>query len=356
MLKEINFTKEYIDRIHHLSGNDPSLLEKTIYAFGLLEALVKVNTPFIFKGGTCLMLLLDSPKRLSTDIDIIVEPEIDILNYIIQASKLFPFISYREDIRKGRNNIVKRHFEFTYNSPTNNKPLVILLDVLFEKNNYNNILEKPIKNNLLLTEGEDCFVKIPSINSILGDKLTAFAPHTTGIPFKIEKDLEIIKQLYDCYTLLTLMTDFSEVCDVYNKVVKTELNYRGKDMSHKKVLEDTIRSCFCIISKGVLFREDYKYFSNGIRRISGHIYKEAFNGEKAAYIACEVLYLASCIYADNEYRIISNYDKYINEIINFKGAKCLNYLRKINIKSYAYVIESIKNLEDNLLELLKENI
>jgi predicted nucleotidyltransferase component of viral defense system len=30
--------------------------------------------PFVFKGGSCLMLLLEHPKRLSTDIDITVEP------------------------------------------------------------------------------------------------------------------------------------------------------------------------------------------------------------------------------------------------------------------------------------------
>lgn len=356
MLINKNFTKENIGRLHQLSGNDPSLLEKTIYAFGLLEALVKVNLPFIFKGGTCLMLLLDNPKRLSTDIDIIVEPEVDVLKYIEQAGKLFPFISYEEDIRRGRNNIEKRHFEFTYNSPVNNKPLVILLDILFEKNNYKTLLEKPIKNNLLLTEGKDYIVKIPNIDSLLGDKLTAFAPHTTGIPFGIDKDLEIIKQLYDCHTLSTLMTDFFEVCEVYNRVAKVELNYRGKDLSIKEVLKDTIKSCFCIISKGSFFKEDYSYFSSGIRRIAGHIYNDTFNGEKAAYIACEVLYLVSCMYSDSEYKQISNYDDYINETIDFKGSRSLNYLRKTNIRSYAFIIESIKNLHNNLPELLMSNV
>lgn len=52
MLSNKNFTKENIKRINELSGNDPSLLEKTIYVFGLLEALAKVSMPFIFKGGT----------------------------------------------------------------------------------------------------------------------------------------------------------------------------------------------------------------------------------------------------------------------------------------------------------------
>lgn len=43
MLTQDNFTKENIDRLCLLSGNDPSLLEKTVCAFGLLEAISKVR-------------------------------------------------------------------------------------------------------------------------------------------------------------------------------------------------------------------------------------------------------------------------------------------------------------------------
>ena len=35
------------------------------------------------------------------------------------------------------------------------------------------------------------------MDCILGDKLTAFAPYTIGIPFGVDKELEIIKQLND---------------------------------------------------------------------------------------------------------------------------------------------------------------
>ncbi len=54
---------------------DKILVEKVIRALMLLEGLVKQNLDFVFKGGTALMLILDSPKRLSIDIDIIIEKE-----------------------------------------------------------------------------------------------------------------------------------------------------------------------------------------------------------------------------------------------------------------------------------------
>lgn len=352
MLTQDNFTKENIERLQKISGNDPSLLEKTVYAFGLLEAISKVGMPFIFKGGTCLMLMLDKPRRLSTDIDIIVEPGTDVESFIQKAGQIFPFKSQEEDIRKGRNNIEKRHYEFTYDSPINDKPLVILLDILFEEKHYQTLLEKPIKNDLLLTDGEDLIVRIPDVNSILGDKLTAFAPHTTGIRFGVDKELEIIKQLYDCYTLSREMTNYDEVREVYKSVAVTELGYRGMDYSVNIVLRDTISSCFCIIAKGGIDKAEYTYFADGIRRIGGHIYSERFNGELAAYIACEVLYLAACMYSDAEYVVIDNPEEYINDKLSFKGARGINYLRKVNLKSYAYVAAAVRLLGDEVEEVV----
>lgn len=75
MLTKENFTLEYVMELKKNRIVDSFILERSIYAFGLLEALCRVNMPFIFKGGTSLMLLLDQPRRLSTDIDIIVAPE-----------------------------------------------------------------------------------------------------------------------------------------------------------------------------------------------------------------------------------------------------------------------------------------
>ena len=52
MLSKDNFSKEHIDELRAKYKRDPALLERTIYAFGMLEAITQVNLPFIFKGGT----------------------------------------------------------------------------------------------------------------------------------------------------------------------------------------------------------------------------------------------------------------------------------------------------------------
>lgn len=59
MLTKDNFTEKRIRELQSSSKRDPALIERTIYAFGLLEAITRVGMPFVFKGGTCLMLLLE---------------------------------------------------------------------------------------------------------------------------------------------------------------------------------------------------------------------------------------------------------------------------------------------------------
>jgi len=133
MLSREMYTEKYIHELHEKTGSDSALLERVIYAFSLLEAIQRVDLPFYFKGGTALMLLLKHPYRLSTDIDIVVQPGTNIDRYVNEAGKIFPFKSVDEDIRNARNNIEKRHFRFTYASPSSNKDVTILMDVLFEK-------------------------------------------------------------------------------------------------------------------------------------------------------------------------------------------------------------------------------
>lgn len=176
MLSHENYTKAHINDVWIETGADPSILERTIFAFGLLEAIRSVGLQFIFKGGTSLLLLLDEPRRLSTDIDIIVEPETNVDDYIQRAGKIFPFLSVEEHVRKGSNDIEKRHFRFHFQSPRSGKEINILLDVVFEHNPYKTVVEKPIQSSLLMNEGENLLVTVPaSLVRTLLTKLKKFS-------------------------------------------------------------------------------------------------------------------------------------------------------------------------------------
>ena len=290
MINEISYTKEHIESIQKQSKNDPIIIERAIFAFGLLEALSRVGLDFIFKGGTCLMLLLDSPKRLSTDIDIVVDFDTKIDEIIEKASVIFPFVRQEEDVRKGKNNIVKRHFKFTYNSPTKGNEFVILLDVLFEQNNYAKIIKKGINNDLIVVDEPEILVTVPTAECILGDKLTAFAPHSTGILLGTGKNLEIIKQLFDCARLFPYIESFSLVKDSYKKIVEAEIAYRGLNITFRDTLQDTIDSAMCLISRGKTNSSDYAHYLNGVDGLKAHIFSNRYSGEKVILDASIVFY------------------------------------------------------------------
>ncbi len=165
---------------------DKILAEKVIQALFLLESLVSEKLNFVFKGGTALMLLLDNVKRLSIDIDIIVPQKIDLDNIITKIVSQSHFTRFELHKRKINYDIQKVHYKLFYTPvyKTNKSEEYILLDVLFEKIQYLKTITIPVNSSFVKQVGNPIFVKVPDFNNILGDKLTAFAPETTGIPYE----------------------------------------------------------------------------------------------------------------------------------------------------------------------------
>ena len=334
MIAAESFTLEHLEAIKGTRKVDKTILERSIYALGLLEALARVGLPFIFKGGTCLLLLLDSPMRLSTDIDIVVQPGTDFEHYLDEASKILPFKRKEEQERRRSGSIEKHHYKFTYDSPAYGREFYILLDILFEENHYAKTIKKPIINSLIITEEPYVNVTLPTVDCILGDKLTAFAPHTTGIPFGIGKELEIVKQMYDVACLFDVATDYNDVYETYMATVKSEISYREKNLSYQDALRDTIDSAACIAGRG-LIGEDYQLYLSGIRSIVDHIFNTRFTAELAVEKACKVMYVASCILTGTSFTKISEYEPYLSLTITDPKYNKLNKLRKFEPEGYA---------------------
>ena len=346
MLSKKIYTQKYISEMRERTGSDPLMIERMLLAFGLLEAIKIVDMPFVFKGGTALMLLLDIPRRFSTDIDIVVDPGTDIDSYIERAKTVFPFFDKEEDIRKGKNDVEKRHFRFKCISPSSGKEIAVILDVIFEERKYPNTVFKPIKNSLLLTEGENLLVEIPDVDSILGDKLTAFAPHTTGIEFGQNKELEIIKQLYDCAILFDAMKDIRKVRKSYSKVISSEMSYRGLTCPTEDVLKDTISGCLCIASRGGSDPDDFNYYIDGIGRIRTHIISRMFNGEIAGAYAGRVMYLAASVLTGNDAVLkIKDGGEYDAQKPEIYKPKWFSYMKNVDPVSYGYLIEASRLLK-----------
>jgi len=324
---------------------DIALVEKTIRAFSLLEALVRSGCPFLFKGGSSLMLHLDTGKRLSIDIDIICPPGTRIEDYLEKYSEEYGFGEVKLVERISRTDIPKQHAKFFYQVayPTGGHQDKILLDVLFEEIHYSDVVELPIQSRLLKTYGEPVMVKLPSKEDLLGDKLTAFAPHTTGIPFfKGEKNcsMEISKQLFDIASLFDIITDLSVTSGTFKKFAMVELQYRGLEADAiQVVLDDIYNTAMCIVLRGQDNPEEFQLLQDGIKRVRGFIHSEVYSLESAITNASKAAYLSKLIsrglnevkhYNPTEVSLLA--DAMIQSPLSTK----LNKLKKTNTEAFFY--------------------
>ena len=322
-----------------------TMLEKTIRAFSLLESLALSGCPFVFKGGTALMLHLDSAKRLSIDIDIICPPETDIEKYLSKNAEKYGFYEIKLIERKTSNIIPKSHAKFYYQViyNTNSETDFILLDVIFEEIHYNNVVQVPIESRFLKTDSDKVFVNAPSVADLLGDKLTAFAPNTTGIPYyKGDKmcSMEIVKQLYDIASLFDITNDLSITSDTFRKFATVELSYRNLNPNDiQQVLNDIFQTSVCVCLKGQVDNENFRLLQDGIKRIQSFIHSERYTIDTAIINASKVAYLSTLItnnYAEAEYFDKNRMQELQNAIIGNPLPTKLNKLKKSNIEAFYY--------------------
>jgi len=334
---------------------DIALVEKSIRAFSLLESLVLSGCPFVFKGGTALMLHMNSAKRLSIDIDIICPPGTNIEEFVQKHAQEYGFGDVRLVERVTAHNIPKTHAKFFYQVTyvTNTETECILLDVLFEDIHYHEIEQLPIQSRFLKLESDPALVNVPSRADMLGDKLTAFAPNTTGIPYlKGDKDcsMEIIKQLFDIASLFDVTNDLRVVAETFQKFAAVELKYRNLDPENiTQVLDDIFQTSLCICLRGQVEPDTFKLLQTGTKRVQSFIHSEKYNIDSAITNASKAAYLSVLISNGittavhfNPQNIEPLRDAVINEPLNTK----LNKLKKSNIEAFFYWNEIAKMIQN----------
>ncbi|MCK5538637.1 MAG: nucleotidyl transferase AbiEii/AbiGii toxin family protein [Bacteroidales bacterium] len=345
--------KEHINKISKVGNKklDSKLMEKMIRAFYLLERLVEHKLEFTFKGGTSLILISSELKRLSIDIDIIssvVKAELEqIFPYIIQSGV---FISWEEDVRPKQMSTRIAHYKFFYKSQFDSKFGIepIILDVLFEAMPYPETRTIKIEHPFLISTGEYLEVRVPSIESVLGDKLTAFAPKTTGILYSKKRPIEVIKQLFDIAFLFDIAIDLQTIKSSYLTVVMEEINYRQLNIFWRDVIADTLNAC-----ETITFRDaqnpNFVMLSRGISNIKNFMVSP-FSIDEAIVCASKTAYLCSLL-LNKDFTEIEKYKKSTNInnylITNYAYTK-FNKLKKANAEAFFYWFKALDNLDKAL--------
>jgi hypothetical protein len=268
---------------------DRGILEKSIHALALLAHLSDSGLQFVFKGGTSLLLHLNPIRRLSIDIDIVCPETPDTLNSILATiAQKPPFHSFKEADRGARGLPNRRHFHFFYNEiDGGHHESSILLDVVEDTCNLP-VMTKPIITAFIDVERETT-TTVPTIEGLLGDKLTAFAPNTIGVPYVnnsgISQTMQVAKQMFDIGELFNVADNMSEVFRGYSNSFKKENFYRGDSFSPAQALQDTIATCskFCHWNlRGYENNSDITHLLDGIRKLPNHLINCNFNAEIAA--------------------------------------------------------------------------
>ncbi len=303
MIHKQCFTKEWIETVRNrFNYPDVNLIEKTIRAFSLVEMLSESGCPFIWKGGSCLMLLLGSGlHRLSIDVDIVCPPGTDIEKYLVNYTE-HGFTSRETVEREQRDSSVPKshqrlHYSVAYLSQTN-RTESILLDILYEDAQYEQVETLNVISPFILLDGEPMTVKVPSVNDILADKLTAFAPNTSGIPYYkngMPKFVEVIKQLYDVGRLFDEMTDLAVVQRAFNRILPIELAYKHLPCNPTPVFQDIRETALCLATRGKVGQGNYDALQKGVTFIRPFIYQRKYHIEDAISDAAKAAYLATAI-------------------------------------------------------------
>lgn len=279
---------------------DKILVEKVLRALLLLEGLSASGLKFVFKGGTALMLMQGSTKRLSIDIDIIIPDKVELDDIFETIVKEKGFTRFELQERKAISNIEKAHYKFHYvpAHKTAQAEEYVLLDILFEKSQYQQINSIDINSTFVFQKGSPLQVQVPSFDDIIGGKLTAFAPNTTGIPYEKNgqsRAMEIIKQLYDIGNIFIDIKNPLVTCTTFNAFAKTELGYRDISGDTNIVLDDIIDTSLTISTRGQLGTGNIDALMNGIAQLKQYIFSENYHIEKAIIDAARAAYMAAII-------------------------------------------------------------
>lgn len=357
MIKKHCFSEEWITGFREekkYSKINPPILEKMIHALSLLQYLVKCDLEFVFKGGTSLILLLDNTYRFSVDIDILttqnretIEP---IFDRVIENSH---FTKWELDERRSYNpGVPKAHYEFEFNSVFSKQTNTVLLDILFEESHYPKVSNLPIQANWIDTD-ETISVTIPTVESIVGDKLTAFAPKTTGILFGSGKELEIIKQLYDLGNLFDKIEDVETVNKSFHVFAKQEIEYRDLDITPNDILDDILQTTRLISlrekNKTEPQKSQFKEIQKGLMSFTNFMFSGSFRIDDAINASAKVAYLAIKLKTND----LSPVEKFVDQDVSQLNIEqtewnYLNKLKKLPEKSgFFYWHKTIEILEQN---------
>lgn len=265
----------------------------------LLDALATRGLEFVFKGGTSLLLRLPRIRRLSIGVDIFChEPAEKLDRPLGEVSRTPPFTGMTEHDRGEHRIPARRHFKFSYTPLDAKNPApFVLLDVVHERNVYPRVERVPLRTAFLESDGA---LLVPTVEGLLGDKLTAFGPNTTGVPLNEQRAMQFMKHVFDIGELFNAASDLAAVRAAYDQVFAAENGYRGGKFTTEIALEDTFNTAYRIAQVGFAAAPKDgrdELLDAGRKQIGSHLVGVKFRREEMKIAAAKAALLTSALRA-----------------------------------------------------------
>jgi hypothetical protein len=178
-------------------------------------------------------------------------------------------------------------------------------------NPYAKTEERELISDILNMEGGSVLVHMPDVESILGDKLTAFAPTTIGVPLSVEpghrpKRVEVLKQLYDIGNLFDLAESAKNIRETYDVVATHEIAKFGLEITPEDSLRDSLRHAYIIGRGGKVDKPQYDAIAKGYKDFNKFVADLSFDENQAALAAAKTAYLVNVLLSDDD--VLEKYD------------------------------------------------
>jgi len=326
----INFENNYLK-----TDVQKLTLHKMIEAFLLLNEITKqCQSEFIFRGGTCLPLVLQTEyNRFSTDLDFIVTD--------------------REQFARDLNKIKKADIIRELTVSESNKPWVLLqtasIDNIFQSGKGTIPLHSTIykssevlrfdtqKSPIIIPFPDlrvefDEMVVTPTRNSLLVDKLLTLSKNTVG--YKEDEYSSRFKQVYDCGLLFDNFVGLDNLFLNFQEHFNFKLQTMGISNRYEELFTDLTQSLISFVMLG-------------LKNLPNHNLSTDCQNLKSRALAIFKQYIYSSPYP-NERQLFSIFGSKLLILVHIFN---LLHLETLSINEGEKLVQIIKDLLKNLKNL-----
>lgn len=198
-------------------------------------------------------------------------------------------------------------------------------------------------------------VQVPSIDCLLGDKLTAFAPATVGVLYQPQprnpggkmpdpKPIRVLKQLFDVGELFPLATDLGSVSTTYDRLFAVQNEARGGQFERETALDDTIDAAYWTSQLEIRKQEHNEktdFLRAGIQSLDSHVIGPVFDIPSAKIPASRAALMAALLRSGkldadlNDLRTVPEPTQLLELPLDGRFERLIT-LRKISLEAFYY--------------------